>query len=203
MSYQLTIDIQSYWHPGTGRGQGSHVDAVAHRDTDGLPVLPGKTVKGLLRDAVTRWGSFNQAESKPSLAEQLFGPDADAEEKWSGLLRVSDAVLPADVRYYLKKSAEENDGNNSLIPGLYQTLHATAIEQKTGTAVNKSLRGIEVVVPLTLYATLDEVPGVAYKVEDWAERMHPALSLIQGVGAHRSRGLGRAVVALSKLEGKS
>lgn len=203
MSHQLTIDIQSYWHPGTGRGQGSHVDAVAHRDTHGLPVLPGRTIKGLLRDAVTRWEAFSEETEQPSLAEQLFGPDADAGEKWPGLLRVSDAVLPPDVRYYLKKSAEENEGENNLVPGLYQTLHATAIEQKTGTAVDKSLRGIEVVIPLTLYATLDEVPNAACQVADWAERIQPALSLIQAVGAHRTRGLGRAVVVLDKSEGTS
>ena len=54
MSYRLKIDIQSYWHPSTGRGQGSDVDALAHRDKDGIPCLPGRTIKGLLRDAVNR-----------------------------------------------------------------------------------------------------------------------------------------------------
>lgn len=189
MSYQLKIDIQSYWHPGTGSGRGSDVDAVTHRDRDGLPLLPGKTLKGILRDAVARWEQFTKTSNAPSLAEQLFGAGADADEKWSGSVRVSDAVLADDIRYYLLE-------DKNLVTGLYRSIHATAIEHDTGTAVNKSLRGIEVIVPLTLYATLDEVPNAPHKVANWYKSIEQSLGLIQAVGAHRTRGLGRAVVTL-------
>lgn len=211
MSHQLKIDIQSYWHPGTGSGRGSDVDAVAHRDRDGLPLLPGKTLKGILRDAVSRWEQFAKTNNTSSLAEQLFGSLPDAEPnrdndtkkrtQWLGSVRVSDAVLADDVRYYLIKSVKDDEGKHNLIPGLYRSIHATAIEHDTGTAVNKSLRGIEVVVPLTLYATLDEVPNAPYKVANWQGVIGQSLGLIQAVGAHRTRGLGRAVVTLVKLEG--
>lgn len=189
MSYQLKIDIQSYWHPGTGSGRGSDVDAVTHRDRDGLPLLPGKTLKGILRDAVSRWEQFTKTVNTPSLAEQLFGAGADADEKWLGSVRVSDAVLADDIRDYLLE-------DKNLVTGLYRSIHATAIEHDTGTAVNKSLRGIEVVVPLTLYATLDEVPNASHKVANWQKTIEQSLGLIQAVGAHRTRGLGRAVVTL-------
>ena len=189
MSYQLKIDIQSYWHPGTGSGRGSDVDAVTHRDRDGLPLLPGKTLKGILRDAVSRWEQFTKTSNTPSLAEQLFGASADADEKWSGSVRVSDAVLAEDIRYYLLK-------DKNLVTGLYRSIHATAIEHDTGTAVNKSLRGIEVVVPVTLYATLDEAPNAPHKVTNWQKTIEQSLGLIQAIGAHRTRGLGRAVVTL-------
>jgi CRISPR/Cas system CSM-associated protein Csm3 (group 7 of RAMP superfamily) len=197
MSYQLKIDIQSYWHPGTGSGRGSDVDALTHRDANGLPVFPGKTLKGILRDAVARWEQFTQANDNPSLAEQLFGADAEADKKWLGAVRVSDAVLPDDIRYYLLQ-------DKALATGLYRNIHATAIQHDTGTAVNKSLRGIEVIVPLTLYATLDAVPNAKYPVADWHKKIEAALGLIQAVGAHRTRGLGRAVVTLENKpwEGK-
>ncbi|QTR44835.1 hypothetical protein J9253_12485 [Thiothrix litoralis] len=189
MSYQLKIDIQSYWHPGTGRGQGSDVDALTHRDAHGLPILPGRTIKGILRDAVTRWEQFTQSSSQPTLAEQLFGAGTDAEEKWLGSVRVSDAVLADDIRYYLLK-------DKNLLTGLYRSIHATAIKHETGTAVDQSLRGMEVIVPLTLYATLDEVPNAPHKVANWHKAIEQTLGLIQAVGAHRTRGLGRAVVTL-------
>ena len=51
-SAKLIIDIQSYWHPGTGQGLGSHLDAVTHRGADKLPALPGKTVNGRLREVM-------------------------------------------------------------------------------------------------------------------------------------------------------
>jgi len=193
MSYQLKIDIQSYWHPGTGSGRGSDVDAVTHRDAQGLPLLPGKTLKGILRDAVSRWEQFTKTSNAPSLAEQLFGAGADADEKWLGSVRVSDAVLADDVRYYLLE-------DKKLVTGLYRNIHATAIEHDTGTAVNKSLRGIEVIVPLTLYATLDEVPNAPHKVANWQKTIEQSLGLIQAVGAHRTRGLGRAVVTLEEAK---
>lgn len=191
MSYQLKIDIQSYWHPGTGSGRGSDVDAVTHRDKDGLPLLPGKTLKGILRDAVMRWEQFTQASNQPqpTLAEQLFGAKADADEKWQGSVRVSDAVLADDIRYYLLK-------DKSLLTGLYRNIHATAIKHETGTAVDQSLRGMEVIVPLTLYATLDEVPNAPHQVANWYKAIEQTLGLIQAVGAHRTRGLGRVVVTL-------
>ena len=203
MSYQLKIDIQSYWHAGTGRGQGSDVDALVHRDKNGIPCLPGRTVKGLLRDAVTRWEAFagESAEGKP-LVEQLFGKPSDDEGDTEtdtpmsgfGLLRVSDATLRADELFYLRQA-----GSEQLVSGLFRSLHATKINPDTGTAEDQSLRGIEVAIPLTLYAEILEVSGVG-TVDNWVDKITPALSLIQAVGAHRTRGLGRAVV---KLEVKS
>lgn len=214
MSYHLKIDIQSYWHPGTGRGQGSDVDAVTHRNAVGLPVLPGRTLKGILRDAVSRWEQLTgtPAQGEKTLTEQLFGSAADADTeaesnttghadsiKHPGLLRVSDAVLAEDVTYHLLKSAETNQGKDSLIPGLYRSLHVTSVEHASGTAKNQSLRGIEVVIPLTLYATIDEVPNAA-PVHNWGGQLQAALSLIQAVGAHRTRGLGRAVLTLEDAQ---
>lgn len=202
MSYQLKIEIQSYWHAGTGRGQGSDVDALAHRDVDGIPCLPGKTVKGLLRDAVTRWQAFLPPEEAGEfpLVEQLFGKAPDQESvnndrpkpfmEGFGLLRVSDARLAEKECVHLR-------ANTELTAGLFRNLHATKINADTGTAEDKSLRGIEVVVPLTLYAEIMEVPGAA-AVEGWQEKLKPTLSLISAVGAHRTRGLGRAVVTLEE-----
>jgi CRISPR/Cas system CMR subunit Cmr4 (Cas7 group RAMP superfamily) len=99
MSYRLKIEIRSYWHPGTGRGQGSHLDATTHRNARGLPSLPGRTVKGLVRDAVCRWeafGSFGDSDSvRPTITERLFGPAGmDGAQNWPGLLRFSDGALP-------------------------------------------------------------------------------------------------------------
>ena len=195
MSYQLKIEIQSYWHAGTGRGQGSDVNALTHRDQDGIPCLPGKTVKGLLRDAVTRWSQLDSEADTQLSVERLFGKSPDEEPGKAGgvgLLRVSDAVLAADELYHLR-----ND--KSLCAGLFRSLHATKINYETGTAEDKSLRGIEVVVPLTLYAEIMEVSGVE-SVDNWVDEITPALRLIKGVGAHRTRGLGRAVVTLEEIK---
>jgi hypothetical protein len=201
----LTIDIRSYWHPGTGQGLGGHLDAVTHRGTDKLPALPGRTVKGLLRDAVYRWERFGAyaktpfAGVKPSITECLFGPPSDREAEEStapadrrreGLLRCQSAQmsLSQDDRDYLRTQPE-------LVAGLYRSHFSTAIEAN-GTAKKNSLRGIEVVVPLVLQAELEALDDTHPLALAWIEIVSPALHLVRAVGAHRSRGLGRAVLSL-------
>ena len=185
----LSIDIQSYWHPGTGRGSGYHLDAITHTGADGLPRLPGRTLKGLLRDALFRAETWGWPESPPGTTEALFGPRGDGIHTRPGLLRFSDASLPQEVSAYLA------DGEGAqLVPGLYREHFSTAIDSATGVARQHSLRGMRVLVPLSLEATVSEVPGVA-PVADWQSHLAVCFCLVTAVGAHRSRGFGRARLA--------
>lgn len=185
----LKIEIRSDWHPGTGRGSGFHLDALTHEGADGLPRLPGRTLKGLLRDALYRAEAWGWSEVPEGSTEAIFGARADLDGKTTaGLLRVADATLPAEVAAYL--TTEEG---KPLIPGLYRERFSTAIDPQTGVAAGRSLRGMRVVVPLTLFAPVAEVPGVA-PVPGWRKRLAAVLPLIDAVGAQRTRGLGRAVL---------
>jgi RAMP superfamily len=183
----LKLDIQTYWHPGTGRGSGFHLDAVTHEGADGLPRLPGRTLKGLLRDALWRAQSWGWRQVPAGTTEALFGTIA-TEERHStpGLLRVSDATLPPDIEGYLATSPE----GRRLVPGLYREHFSTAIDPKSGVAEGRSLRGMRVVVPLVLQSSIDEVAGIP-PVPDWQARLTAVLPLVDAVGAVRSRGFGR------------
>lgn len=186
----LKIDIMSFWHAGTGRNAGHYVDAVAHTDRFGLPCLPGRTLKGVVRDAVwhlEQWGHVN-----PGTSVTLFGSESEGQsalETVPGLLMFSDAELPADVRAYLAL-----DSNAELRRRLFSELFATKIDHSSGTAADQSLRGIEVVVPLCLSATVEARNGAA----DWRGTLTRALPLIRAVGAHRTRGLGRVAITLQE-----
>lgn len=190
---RLTIDIHSWWHPGSGRSGGAVVDATAHRDANGLPVLPGRHLKGLLRDALECAENWNWA-GHAGLPERLFGNrtgNAGAHPPQPGCLRVSDGRLPEDTAAYL---ANHQTGR-TLIPKLFHSQFATAVDHDSGTALDHSLRGIEVVVPLQLAARIEPLPG-RIPPEDWSERLAEVLPLIRAVGAGRHRGLGRAELAL-------
>jgi hypothetical protein len=194
---KLKIDIHSYWHAGTGKGEGAVLDAVVLRDTDGLPYLPGKTVKGLLRDAVYRACQWNRVQPK-NLDEMLFGMRTFDENSYvkrsdtrPGKLMVGDAQMEDELRKWLR-NPKEHDAE-LLKKGLFFPIYSTAIEADTGTAKNQSLRGIEVTMPLTLYAELDVLADAP---DDWQTELKKALPLIRAVGAGRSRGLGRATVSL-------
>jgi CRISPR-associated protein Csx10 len=56
MSLKLAfeIELRSDYHVSAGYGLGALVDSALHRDADGLPVLRGTTINGLLRDGLYR-----------------------------------------------------------------------------------------------------------------------------------------------------
>jgi hypothetical protein len=185
---RLLLDIQSYWHPGTGRGSAFHLDAVTHTGADGLPRLPGRTLKGLLRDALWRAEQWAWPDVPAGSADALFGTPADSEgASQPGLLRVSDAGLPEHIAAYLGGT----EAGAKLIPGLYREHFSTAINTKTGVARSRTLRGMRVVVPMMLVAHIGELPGID-NVPDWRARLAAVLPLVTAVGAYRARGFGRA-----------
>lgn len=192
-SMNLCLDIRSYWHPGTGRGAGTTLDAVTHRGSDQLPALPGRSVKGMLRDSVNRAAALNWfGDHDPTAA--LFGwrPAQPGEVRPDfsparGCLRISDATLPPAERDYLT-------GQPDLCSALYQHHYSTAIEHGSGVAKQGSLRGIEVVVPLQLYCEVSLVPGIE-PPQQWRDYLTTALPLLRAIGGHRNRGLGRVHVS--------
>lgn len=192
--YRLTVAIDSYWHPGSAHGKGAHLDAVTHRNSHGLPTLPGRTLKGLLRDAVRRADAFGWYGPGPDRTALLFGSADDKGDGASlpGLLRISDATLSDADSHHLKS-------NQQLIAGLYRSHFSTAIDHNSGSAKDKSLRGIELVVPLTLHATLTTIQDHA-PTSEWVETLRTALPLIRAVGAHRARGLGRASLTIEEVK---
>lgn len=188
-SYSLVIDIRSFWHAGGGRDAGSVLDAVVHRDKVGLPVLPGRHLKGLLRDACQRaeawgWNGFNEGTTASLFGDKTENPDVPHPQP--GGLRFSDGTLPTALADWLS-----TDDGQALLPGLFTGIYSTAIDQKTKIAKDHSLRGIEVTVPLQLESKIFPIPGKTLPPE-WEEKIDQLLPLIDAVGGQRSRGLGRA-----------
>ena len=194
---RLIVDLKSYWHAGGGRGAGMVLDAVVHRDSRGLPVLPGRHLKGLLRDAVDRAESWGW-EGFDDLSDALFGEASENRDNADSppapaSLRIGDAALPAALADWLAATEEGRGLRQELFRGIY----ATAVEHDTGTAADHSLRGMEVTIPLRLEATISEVPGRNLP-DGWRDRLKEALHLVDAVGACRTRGLGRARLSLEE-----
>jgi len=213
----LTIRIDSYWHAGTGRGRSFEIDSVVHRDNLGLPALPGRSVKGLLRDAIAGaealgwYAELPGKEAGTSTVEhQLFGPRGDGVITYPGWLFVSDARLPRDLLAEFARDVELSQKDREpLRRRLFSNLFSTAISLDTGSSTSKSLRGTEVAVPMTLTAdltinpTANPHPPVSMTPAEAAasartalENIKLALPLIRGVGSARHRGMGRAVFTI-------
>lgn len=199
----ISIDIRGYWHPGSGRGSGSHLDALVETGGDGLPFISGRMLKGLLRDAVNRlehWGRLDEFKTgDATVVENLFGSRGFGKDNvprnrtHPGKIKVGDARLPQDLRQWLAYS-----DHGAQRQQLFREVFSTAIDAATGVAKHHSLRGMQVVVPLPLQARLEWIG--AGDAGNWRQIVEEALPLIRAVGAQRSRGYGRALLQIKEHE---
>lgn len=192
---RLVFDILSFWQVGTGSGAMGTFDSRAARDPLHLPLIPGRQVKGLCREAMREAETFASVTNvKSGTTEALFGNRALPgqpllDDPRPAALRFSDARMRPEERDALR-------GKDDLIACLYQTRRSTAMTE-TGTALPHSLRFDEVVIPLTLEAIVTVVPDAAPNdVIDWDTHLRAALGLLNAVGSGRTRGMGRVIVTL-------
>lgn len=181
MDIQYNIEFFSDWHCGSGLAAGADVDALVVKDQNGLPFVPGKTMKGLVREAVENILQF-QTNEKININE-TFGFFDDKERKEKGCLFFSNAELPKDQQKAILA--------NNAAEYLYRSVASTAIGED-GIAVEHSLRKMEVVVPCKLEGTIKNVP------EDMKGTVEKGLHFIKRLGLNRNRGLGRCQINLTK-----
>lgn len=182
---KYSIHFYSPWHCSSGLSAGADVDALVVKDKQDLPYIPGKTLKGLIKEAVEDYASLSKSLTEESL-NKAFGLPANAEgakDKLSGSAFFTDAKLD-------KKEAEAIVGNRAQ-RYIYNKVTSTSIDEK-GVAVEHSLRSIETVVPCTLYAEIFDLP------DDVAGIIEKSFGFIHHIGLNRSRGLGRCDFVIEK-----
>ena len=181
---RITFRFLSYWHAGTGRGEGARLDAVVARDADGLPLLPGRSVKGLMREGVQLLEDGGHVPN--GTTARFFGAAADEHSRRfdssPGELRFSDAVLNDPS---LKRLAAEDRR------GLFEEVASTRIAEN-GLADDETLRRIEVTVPLTLQAVAE-----SETTDNWIKVLQLAAPLVRAAGSGRHRGFGRVAVSVA------
>lgn len=181
MNIKYKIEFHSDWHCGSGLAAGADVDALVVKDNDGLPFVPGKTMKGLVREAIEDMMSLKEikeVEDKGAFVK-AFGYFDNKEQKERGDIFFTNAELSEDER----KAITENNAARFL----YRAVSSTAIDND-GIAVEHSLRKTEVVVPCTLHGKIINVPD---ELQSDIER---ALKYIKRLGQNRNRGLGRCTI---------
>ncbi len=183
MKIRYKIEFFSQWHCGSGTSAGADVDELVVKDFNGMPLLPGKTVKGLVREAVENYVQFSGCADRTMDIEECFGTEGTT----AGCCHFTDAVL--------SKGDYESIKKDGLQKYLYCKLTTTAIGED-GTAQEHSLRSMEVVVPCTLHGEITDVP------EGMGEVMAKSLGLIKRLGQKRNRGLGRCDFKIEQEGGK-
>ena len=177
------IIFHSNWHCGSGLAAGADVDALVIKDKDGLPYVPGKTIKGLMREAV----------------DVLFGCDVEINEGYRAVFgkgvgeAKEDAVGVCSESFFTNAMLEKVERDYVLAckasDYLYSSLASTAIDD-SGIAEENSLRKIQVTIPCTLHGEIHEVD------ESMLAILKDAMSYVKRIGQWRNRGLGRCTYAV-------
>jgi CRISPR/Cas system CSM-associated protein Csm3 (group 7 of RAMP superfamily) len=149
--------------------------------------VPGKTVKGLFREAAEDLIELKYAKLKDAF-NKSFGQFSDKDDAAIGEIFFSNAELSAVDRDQITK--------NKLTKFLYNRVYSTKISDN-GTAEDGSLRSIETVVPCTLHGRILEVNSDLYDL------LTDAAKMIKHIGLNRNRGLGRVRVTIDNQTGVS
>lgn len=189
MDIAYKVEFFTDWHCGSGLAAGADVDALVVKDRDGLPYIPGKTIKGLLREAVDdiiayRYHGSDKRSEYEKLVKEYFGffdgttDEADLKrEMLIGKAHFTNATLPDADRAAIVK--------RGLQPYLYRNISSTAIDN--GIAVSSSLRRSEVTVPCSVEGQILNLPDD----DCFKEIITDAMRYIKRLGQNRNRGLGR------------
>lgn len=180
MKLHYEIEINEYWQAGSGLGAGGAYDSTPIKDALGLPYLPGKTLKGVWREAFEMIRVFQPAKLPDEAFYRILG--LPAREGNSGQVHFSNATINhKDAEVIMSRSQQQY---------LYESVASTMVDPSTGAAKEGSLRTAEVCIPLKLEATIEKVN------EDDTELFRFAAALIKRLGINRNRGFGRCHVTL-------
>ncbi len=171
------IEFFSNWHCGSGLAAGADVDALVIKDQNGLPYVPGRTLKGLLREAAAN------LQFDPKAIDTLFGVSGDKDNHQAGSLFFGNATLPSSEQQYII--------DKELTPYLYQTFASTRIDEN-GIAQDNTLRKIETVVPCKLEGE------ILHASMDDENILRVAMSYVKRMGTGRTRGYGRCRISIKK-----
>ncbi len=183
-----TIEFFSYWQAGSGEGLRPDIDALALRDPDGFPYFPGRTIKGIWREAMQSAEDAGMIKKSPTA--RLFGEHSACNETdeppRKGLLSFSNAEMDSNFREWLHTQGREARQQ------MFRHLSGTSLED--GVAMDQTQRTIEVCLPLTMCCEITcENPQ---DMNSWHRCLYETAGLIKSLGYRRHRGLGRCRVTV-------
>lgn len=194
MDIIYSIQFHTFWHCGSGLSAGAAADSLPVKDINRMPYIPGKTLKGLIREAVEEiigMESGHQSFEPDNDFLKTFGFfDKETKEAHKGIAFFSDATFPKN-----EYDAINNFSKDGAQAYMYVGMASTAIDDN-GIAKDNSLRKIEVVIPCKLYAKIKNVP------DNYSNMLEKGMKYIKCMGTGRNRGMGRCTITIEKGEEK-
>lgn len=191
---RLTLEITLRSDTTFARGDG--VAGVVDQDVEqdlltGLPIIKGRTLKGLLVEECGNILYTLQVSQSPAYEEMLraafhlFGVPGSGLEGQS-MLHIGTATLPPELIELVearKYSAHE------ILEALTGIRHQTAVDPERDVPLNNTLRATRVVLRNTVFVAPVDVSGGLNEVE--AALLGACTDALRRVGHSRNRGRGR------------
>lgn len=194
MTLKYQLKFYDYWHISSGLSAGAKLDSTVIKDSNSLPYVAGKIIKGLSREMAVLLGNctfvnhcFGGSSEDGKNGKQKDPCYDDEAKNKSGVCYFTNATLDETMVQQIT--------TNNLQDNLYDVIASTKIDNSTGVAEDNSLREIEVVVPLTLAGEIRDIPD-----ETSFTQMTKALKMIKRMGLNRNRGLGRCEFIVEGLK---
>lgn len=196
---KLRITFESDWHVGTGAGIPGSVDRLVRRDVRGLPIVPGKTVKGIWRDACE---TLAQALD-PSFDDWVTFLFGAAREEEGG--KAGQGPTPAVIRVTTANLTGPPITDPRIRQALTFVKPGVAIDERTGAARSQALRFTEMARTgqvLEANVSFDGAAGLDEDSEPLAAAFLTAgAALVERLGGDRRRGAGACTFTLWNAAG--
>jgi CRISPR/Cas system CSM-associated protein Csm3 (group 7 of RAMP superfamily) len=184
MTYQLKIKLKSDMCCATGGGNGSNINTLSSFDNIGLPIIPGKRLKGLLREC----GEILVKYRKYTIEdiENLFGGNCGKK----GEIYVSNGVLENydDLRFELQNYRKEE------VSGSFSALRSRTKIDKNGIAVDHSLRTMQ-----TVMKGIEFFSTITVNSEKYTDLLSDCAKILRHIGLNQTRGLGECECILETI----
>jgi CRISPR-associated protein Csx10 len=224
-SARAIISFRSDWLASTGGTGSGDLDEVVQRGSNGLPVLPMSSLRGVLRESAGRLAAIGAGGWSEAAVEILFGKrsnqepgqqeqDGATEKPYAGEKEQDPGVLlfPGDARLRpAERAAFAAEQGREARNALFARLQSTAIDPDTGTAAARTLRAAETAVPMTLEGkilldrtrieTLGQEAASAIP-KNWVELLDAAAAWTLALGKGKADGLGRVTIAIETAPDK-
>lgn len=183
--YQMRIELMSDMCVSDGSGYNSYIDTDVCYDSEGIPFIPAKRIKGCLREAAVELADWGY----PVNVSGLFGAQGNKQ----GKVRLENAY-PEGVEEY-REQIQKYRGSIVVHPQnvLKQFTYVrtqTAVHIDTGAADRSSLRTMRVLNKGLVFLAQVQLAG------DFCEAFTHCCTLVKHMGVARTRGLGEVKITL-------
>lgn len=202
-AYKLKFTLLSDTAFGSGEGVAGLIDSDVQSDEWGLPYLAGRTLRGMLNaecaDILFALEQQNKKAAWEAPAHRLFGEPGSGVNNTSAL-HFGDARLPQPLRREIEVAIENKEMTKTeVLEALTAIRRQTAIDEKTGVALDNSLRSMRVILRETIFEA--DLHFVEEPSTETLALLAACIKAWRRAGLSRNRGLGELQATLHNAQG--